>query len=72
MAENKQKVSADSEPKRSATVTIQFKQNRSFELYVNRKMYCFEPHEEKIVEKSVIDHEDFKQVSKYFTIKGAK
>ena len=48
---------------------VQFRKNRSFELYVARKMISFGPHEEKRLPTWVIEHDDFRQVAHLFAIK---
>lgn len=55
---------------KSGKVEVVFKKNRTYELYVGRNMYRFGPHESKSLDKSVIEHPDFKQVQeKYFVVK---
>lgn len=51
-------------------VTITFKGNRRFELYVDREVFIFEGRETKEIDISIIEHPDFQNVRKYFTIKG--
>lgn len=51
------------------TVILVFKQNRKFELCVNRIVYFFEGKIPVEVPKSVIQSEQFKQQEKYFIIK---
>ena len=51
-------------------VTIVFKQNRHFDLHVGREMVEFRGRESKQIPKEWLEHRDFKQAAKYFTIKG--
>lgn len=57
------------EKKQTKKVKIKFKQNRSFDLHVGRKVLHFGPNETKEVDGEIIAHADFKQVANYFVIK---
>lgn len=56
--------------KKKETVTITFKQNRKFDLHVGRNMETFRGRESKAIPKEWLKHPDFKQVQKYFIVKG--
>lgn len=45
-----------------------FKQNRPFELEVNRMWYRFGPFEEKILPEDFVTSSEFKQQEKFFTV----
>lgn len=71
----KEKV-GDSKPKEQnkvsskKTVTVQFKQYRKFDLHVGRDMVTFLGKESKSIPADWLKHPDFKQVQKYFVVKG--
>lgn len=61
------------EKKHTATkseVTVVFKQNRKFDLHVGREVMVFMGREALRIPKAWLDHPDFRQVQKYFIIKG--
>ncbi len=51
-------------------VTVTFRGTRKFELYIDRKVFIFNGRETKEMDISDIEHPDFQNVRKYFTIKG--
>jgi hypothetical protein len=51
-------------------VTVVFRQNRKFDLHVGRSVLVFEGREAKQIPKEWLQHPDFKQVAKYFVVKG--
>ena len=53
----------------SKRYVLTFKQNRSFDLHLGKKMISFGPKESIEVDESVVEHKDFAQSSKYFVIK---
>lgn len=50
--------------------TITFKENRRFEMTVNREFYVFEGRQSITVDADFLDHPDFQNKRKYFSIKG--
>jgi hypothetical protein len=48
--------------------TVIFKENRPFELVINRKMYRWEPYESKTLASSEVNSDDFQSAKQYFTI----
>jgi len=57
-------------PKQSkGKVQIMFNQNRTFELYVGREYLVFAPFGMHEVSEEFIQHPDFQQQSKYFSIR---
>ena len=52
-----------------ATYQVTFTENRSTELHVGRKTFFFGPYESNVLTKMEIEHPDFKQQSRSFTIK---
>ena len=54
----------------SKTVTVTFKDVRKFDLHVGREMVVFKGKESKQIPADWLKHSDFKQVSKYFIVKG--
>lgn len=63
-AEKKNKVG----PKKSITIT--FRENRTFELQVGQETMRFEGRETKQIDKGLLEHPAFIQARKYFNIKG--
>jgi len=53
----------------SKSVELIFTGNRTFELHIGKQILRFSPRESKIVLKSIIEHIDFENVSKYFVVK---
>ena len=51
-------------------VSIVFRENRTFDLHVGRKMVTFGPRERKEIPKAWLKHPDFQQVAGYFVVKG--
>ena len=56
--------------RKPSKVSVQFNQNRKFDLHVGRDMVTFHSKEVKQIPADWLKHPDFKQVQKYFTIKG--
>lgn len=52
------------------TVGVTFKDNRKFDLHVGREMVTFYGRETKQIPKAWLDHPGFRQVQKYFIVKG--
>ena len=52
------------------TVTITFRENRAFELYIGHKYWRFEGRESKQIPIDLLKTDAFKQASKYFSVKG--
>lgn len=63
----KDKKSKVGKPKK---VTITFRANRRFELQVDRTFMVFMGRESKEVDIDLIEHPDFQNKRKYFSIKG--
>lgn len=57
------------EPSDRKIRSVTFKQNRSFELKIGRKMYFFEPYGTLEIGEEELQHKDFIQQSSYFNIK---
>jgi hypothetical protein len=51
-------------------VTITFRENRKFELHIGREITVFLGRVSKQVPASYLQHKDWKNVSKYFIVKG--
>jgi hypothetical protein len=49
---------------------VVFRGNRKFMLRVGREYFDFGPMEAKQMDPSVLQHPDFVQVARYFTVKG--
>lgn len=58
-----------SETKKEATVKIQFRENRKFDLHIGRNMIIFRGRVAIDIPKSWIVHKDFKPVEHLFIIK---
>lgn len=54
------------------TFPVTFRGTRKFDLHIGRKMYTFKGKETKNLLKSEIDHPDFKQAIKYFSVGGIR
>lgn len=68
--EHSKSMENDFTPSKSEKVWLVFKQNRKKELHVNRKVYTFWGAGSTVeVDRSVIEHPDFENQSKYFLIK---
>ncbi len=52
------------------SITITFRENRTFELHIGQEVLRFEGMESKQINKDLLEHPAFKQARKYFTIKG--
>jgi hypothetical protein len=52
-----------------ALYTVTFNQNRSFELFIGRKMFFFTPYSSNLLTREEVEHSDFIQQSEYFSIK---
>jgi hypothetical protein len=52
------------------TVTVVFKQDRKFDLHVGRETMVFLGREAREIPREWLDHRDFRQVQKYFVVKG--
>lgn len=52
------------------TVTIQFKENRKFDLHIGRNMKTFLSRESLPVPASWLQHKDWQNVRHYFNVKG--
>ena len=52
------------------TVSVMFRQNRKFDLHIGRNMVVFKGRETKEIPREWINHIDWVNVAKYFTIKG--
>ncbi len=48
---------------------IMFRENRTFELYVGRAYFIFPPYHQIVVDEDIINHPDFKQQEKNFSIR---
>jgi len=78
MNEKNNKYSGEMKPERNTTVEkehdrrfeIQFTQNRSFELRIGRKTFLFGTgNRTHILNKKELDHPDFQQQARYFTVR---
>ena len=71
---NEDRVEIVAEPKAKVKpvkmVTITFRENRAFELYVGHKYWRFEGRESKQIPVELLKTDAFKQASKYFSVKG--
>lgn len=52
------------------SITITFRENRTFELQVGQETMRFEGRETRVVDKELLKHPAFIQARKYFNIKG--
>jgi len=52
------------------TVSVIFRENRKFDLHIGRDMVTFKARERKDIPKKWLKHPDWKNVSKYFVVKG--
>lgn len=52
------------------SVVITFKENRSYDLHIGRKIITFGPRESKTVPVTYLKHRDFLQQRSKFNIKG--
>lgn len=67
------KIGRDAVKKYTATkreVTIVFRENRKFDLHVGRDTVVFGPGEAKSIPREWLKHPDFRQVQRYFAIRG--
>jgi len=56
--------------KKSKKYEVTFRQNRSFELMIGRKIFFFlNGNRKAILTKNQINHPDFKQQARYFSVK---
>ena len=49
--------------------SVTFNQNRSFELFIGRKTFCFMPYSAVTLTAEEISHPDFIQQAQYFSVK---
>jgi len=52
----------------SGVVSITFLENRKFELFIGSEQFTFMGSESKQIPVSYLDHPDFKQQAKYFSV----
>jgi hypothetical protein len=67
---NKSKANSNNSIKKKyeQSVFLRHRPNAAIEYNWNNKYYRFEAHEQKKVDASILDNEDFKKAKKYFTI----
>lgn len=53
-----------------STVSVIFRQNRKFDLHIGREVTVFKARERKDIPKKWLEHEDWKNVAKYFIVQG--
>lgn len=51
-------------------ISIQFKENRKFDLHIGRNMVTFFGRESKQIPENWLSHKDWQSVKNYFLIKG--
>jgi hypothetical protein len=66
--QSKEQTYKQSEERNEKMYRVIFKQNRTFELHINNKVYRFMPFESRVFPESIVGTKDFKAQECYFTV----